>query len=56
MAHTFISGKNISNYKSSHSEAFCKKAVQKNFAKLIGKHQCQGLFVNKIAYVGVQLY
>ena len=28
---------------------FCKKGVPINFAKLIGKHLCQGFFFNKSA-------
>ena len=30
-------------------EVFCKKSVNKNFAKLTGKHLCQSLFFNKVA-------
>ena len=30
-------------------EVFCKKGVLKNFAKFTRKHQCQGLFFNKVA-------
>ena len=30
-------------------EVFCKKAVQRNFAKFTGKHLCQCLFFNKVA-------
>ena len=32
---------------SGRSALFCKKAVLENFAKLTGKHLCQGLFFNK---------
>ena len=34
-------------------ELFRKKAILKNFAKLRWKHQCQSLFFNKIATVGL---
>ena len=37
------------NVKSSRPEAFCKKGVLENFAKLTGKHLCQSLFFNKVA-------
>ena len=37
--------------KSSHPEVFCKKGVFRNFAKLTGKHLCQGLFFNKVAAI-----
>ena len=30
-------------------EVFCKKAVQRNFAKFTGIHLCQCLFFNKVA-------
>ena len=30
-------------------EVLCKKGVLRNFAKFIGKHQCQSLFFNKVA-------
>ena len=35
--------------RSSCSEVFCKKGVLKNFTKLIRKHLCQSLFLNKVA-------
>ena len=35
------------NGRSSCPEVFCKKDVIKNFAKLTGKHLCQGLFFNR---------
>ena len=35
--------------RSSHSEVFCKKGVFRNFAKYTGKHQCQSLFLSKVA-------
>ena len=28
---------------------FCKKGALRNFAKITGKHLCQGLFFNKVA-------
>ena len=37
----------ISYYRSSRPEVFCKKGVLRNFAKLTGKHLCQGLFFIK---------
>ena len=36
-------------FRNSCPEVFCKKGVLKNFAKLTGKHQCQSLFLNKVA-------
>ena len=33
----------------SRPEVFCKKDFLRNFAKLTGKHLCQGLFYNKVA-------
>ena len=36
-------------YRSSSPEVFYKKGVLRNFAKLTGKHLCQGLFFNKVA-------
>ena len=38
-----------SAFRSSHPEVFCKKGILRNFAKFIGKHQCQSLFFNKVA-------
>ena len=35
--------------RSSCPEVFCKKGVLRNFAKFTGKHQCQSLFLNKVA-------
>ena len=35
-------------YRSSSPEVFYKKGVLRNFAKLTGKHLCQGLFFNKV--------
>ena len=35
--------------RNSRPEAFCKKGVLRNFAKLTGKHPCQRLFLNKVA-------
>ena len=34
---------------SSLSEVFCKKGVFENFAKFIGKHLWQSIFINKVA-------
>ena len=36
-------------YRSSRPEVLCRKGVLRNFAKLTGKHLCQGLFFNKVA-------
>ena len=36
-------------YRSSLPKALCKKSVFRNFAKFIGKHLCQRLFLNKVA-------
>ena len=33
----------------SRPDVFCKKGVLRNFAKLIGKHLCQGVFLKEIA-------
>ena len=35
---------------------FCKKGVQRDFAKFKGKHLCQSLFINKVAGQVWQLY
>ena len=35
--------------RSSRPAVFCKKGVLKNYAKFIGKQQCQSLFINKVA-------
>ena len=35
---------------------FCKKGVLRNFAKFTGKNLFQGLFFNKVAVWGLQLY
>ena len=37
------------DFRSSCSEVFCRKAVFRNFAKFTGKHLCQSLFFNKVA-------
>ena len=37
-------------YRNSHPEVFCKKGVLRNFVKFTGKHLCQSLFFNKVAY------
>ena len=39
----------ISLFRTSRADVFCKKGVLRNFAKFTGKHQCQGLFFNKVA-------
>ena len=36
-------------YRSTHPEVFCKKAVDRNFAKFTGKYLCQSFFFNKVA-------
>ena len=35
-------------HRSSRSQMFFKIGVLRNFAKLTGKHLCQGLFFNKV--------
>ena len=42
--------------KSSHQRYSMKKGVLKNFTKFTGKHLCQGLFLNKVAGLSLQLY
>ena len=37
------------NVSSSRPQVFYKKGFPRNFAKLAGKHLCQGLFFNKVA-------
>ena len=37
-------------------EVFYEKGVLRNFAKFTEKHLCQGLFFNKVADLGLQLY
>ena len=44
------------NYRSRHRRCSVKKGVLRNFAKCTGKHQCQSLFFNKAAGLGLQLY
>ena len=39
----------ILHFRSSRLEVFYKKGVLRNFAKLTGKHLCQGLFFIKVA-------
>ena len=46
---TDIPSKYANMFRSSRLEVFCKKGVLRNFAKLIGKHLCQSLFLNKVA-------
>ena len=36
--------------RSSRPEVFCKKDALRNFTRFTGKHLCQGLFFNKVAY------
>ena len=40
---------NHSNNRNSGPDMFCKKGGLRNFAKLTGKHLCQGHFFNKVA-------
>ena len=42
--------------RSSRPEVFCRKDVLRYYAKLTGKHLWQGLFFNKVASLGLQLY
>ena len=42
--------------RSSCPEVFYKIGVFKKFAKLIGKHLCQSLFFNKVAFLSLRLY
>ena len=42
--------------RNSHKRCSIEIAVLKNFTKLIGKHLCQGLFFNKVAGLGLDLY
>ena len=44
------------NCRSSRLEVLCRKEAFRNFAKFTGKHLCQGLFFNKVAGQGLQLY
>ena len=39
--------------RSSRPDVFCKKGVVRNFAKLTGRHLCQGLSFNKVAALGL---
>ena len=41
--------KDPSDHRSMPPELFCKKGVLRTFAKFTEKHQCQGLFFNKVA-------
>ena len=36
-------------YQKQLQKMFCKKRCSQNFAKFTGRHQCQGLFFNKVA-------
>ena len=40
----------LSNNRSNQRRCSVKKGVLRNFAKSIGKHLCQGLFFNKVAW------
>ena len=42
----------VRNHKSSHSEAFSKNGVLRNFAKFTGKLLCQSLLFNKVTGLG----
>ena len=46
----------LQNLRNSRPEVFCKKSVFRNSAKFRGKNLCQGLFFNKVAGCGLQLY
>ena len=37
-------------------EVFCNKGGFRDFAKFIGKHRCQSLYINKVVGQGRQLY
>ena len=39
----------LKHYQEQPPEVFCKTRCLRNFAKFIGKHLCQSLFVNKVA-------
>ena len=41
--------KQLTAFKNSHPEVFCKKGVLRNFTKFTGKHLCRSLFFNKVA-------
>ena len=41
-------------FKEAATGVFCKKGVLRNFAKFIGKHLCQGLFLNKVVGLTLQ--
>ena len=41
---------NLTTYRSSRPEVFCKKSVLRNFAKFKGKHLYQSLFFNKVVF------
>ena len=43
--------KQLTAFKNSHPEVFCKKGVLRNFTKFTGKHLCQNLFFNKVAWL-----
>ena len=37
-------------FRSSRPEVFCEKGVLRSFTKFTGKHLCQGLFFNNVAF------
>ena len=39
----------VTSVRSSHRRCSVRKSVLRNFAKFTGKHQCQSLFLNKVA-------
>ena len=41
--------------RSSHWRCSVRKGVPRNFAKFIGKHLCHGLFLKKVAGLGLQI-
>ena len=51
-----LQGKSFCAIKSSCPDVFCKKSDLRNFAKFTGTHLCQGLYFNKVAGLGLQLY
>ena len=39
----------LKSHRSSRPEVLCEKSILQNFTKFAGKHQCQSLFLNKVA-------
>ena len=39
----------LTEFRNSHLEVFCKKGVLENFAKFAGKNLCHSLFFNEVA-------